>query len=117
MLFLIFDAGNSVGRGNATGVPGATLTDRQIACTPEQYDSPEKLGLVDGKIVEVAPGARPALIPAVRSAQAKIWLHRAGKLEAVKAAAEADPELGIWLSDARDWPRQSPYVAALAAAL
>jgi hypothetical protein len=60
----------------------------------------------------------PQPIPDVSSAQAKITLHRAGKLDVVKAAVEAaGVEVQIWFAEARTWQRANPHVEAVRAAL
>jgi hypothetical protein len=48
--------------------------------------------------------------------QAKIWLHRAGKLAAVQSYIDAseDAELQLWWNEANVFRRDNPHVNALA---
>ena len=55
----------------------------------------------------------PAVPTSVTKAQAKIALHRAGILDAVKTAVAGDAEMQIWFEDAAVWERQNPHVIAL----
>lgn len=54
---------------------------------------------------------------AVGRAQAKIWLHRAGKLTAVQTYIDGanDAELSLWWDEATTFERQNPHILALAA--
>lgn len=61
----------------------------------------------------VALPAAPTVPQSVSRTQAKIALHRAGILDAVKTAVSADPELEIWFTDATSWERNNPHVVAL----
>jgi hypothetical protein len=60
---------------------------------------------------------KPAAVLSVTSAQAKIWLHRSKHYDEAKAAADSDPEVAIWWTDARIWDRDNPHVIAVAAVL
>lgn len=68
---------------------------------------------------EVASLPDPALnVPnEVGRVQAKIWLHRAGKLAAVQTYIDGanDPELTLWWDEANTFRRDNPYILALAA--
>lgn len=55
----------------------------------------------------------PAVPQSVTRAQAKIAMHRAGILEAVKTAVAGDPEMQIWFDDAITWERKNPHIVAL----
>lgn len=63
------------------------------------------------------PAPEPAPIPTeVGRVQAKIWLHRAGKLAAVQTYIDGanDPELTLWWNEANTFRRDNPYIVALA---
>jgi hypothetical protein len=53
-------------------------------------------------------------VPTVTKVQAMIALHRAGKLDAVKAAVATDPESQLWFDNAQTWRRDNPRIIALA---
>jgi hypothetical protein len=60
----------------------------------------------------------PVVVPMeVGRVQAKIWLHRAGKLAAVQSYIEAseDAELQLWWDEANVFRRDNPHVTALSA--
>jgi hypothetical protein len=60
----------------------------------------------------------PSIVPdSVGRVQAKIWLHRAGKLAAVQAYIDAseDAELQLWWNEANEFRRDNAHVNALAA--
>lgn len=69
--------------------------------------------VVPAPVAETAPAATLS----VGSAQAKIWLHRKKYFDEAKAAADSDPEVAIWWTDARIWERDNPHVIAVAAVL
>lgn len=64
------------------------------------------------------PAPEPAPIPhVVTRAQAKIWLHRAGKLTGIQAYIDGanDIELTLWWNEAAVFERSNSYINALAA--
>lgn len=65
----------------------------------------------------VAAGTVRPLPHSVGRAQAKIWLHRAGKLAAVQTYIDGanDAELSLWWDEATTFERQNPHILALAA--
>jgi hypothetical protein len=58
----------------------------------------------------VAPPPPPLVVTKV---QALVALHRTGKLDAVKAAVAADPEMQIWFDSAQTWQRDNPRILAM----
>ena len=66
--------------------------------TPSAYESPVVVPMEVGRV------------------QAKIWLHRAGKLSAVQAYIDAsvDAELQLWWNEANVFRRDNPHVIGLA---
>jgi hypothetical protein len=59
----------------------------------------------------------PVVVPMeVGRVQAKIWLHRAGKLTAVQTHIDGseDAELQLWWSEANVFRRDNPHVIGLA---
>jgi hypothetical protein len=70
----------------------------------------------DSYVIET-PEPAPVVPIEVGRVQAKIWLHRAGKLVAVEAyiAAAEDAELTLWWNEANYFRRDNPHVVALAA--
>lgn len=64
------------------------------------------------------PEPTPPPVPMeVGRVQAKIWLHRAGKLAAVQAYIDGaeDPELTLWWNEANTFRRDNTHVVALSA--
>lgn len=63
------------------------------------------------------PEPTPPPIPMeVGRVQAKIWLHRAGKLAAVQAYIDGanDAELTLWWNEANTFRRDNPHIVSLA---
>lgn len=75
------------------------------------------LGPNDSVAPAPAVDAVPSPTLSVTSAQAKIWLHRNKHYDEAKSAADSDPEVAIWWTDARVWERDNPHVIAVGAVL
>lgn len=61
----------------------------------------------------------PVVVPMeVGRVQAKLWLHRAGKLSAVQSYIDGanDAELTLWWNEANVFRRDNPHIVSLSAA-
>jgi hypothetical protein len=70
----------------------------------------------DGETFSVVPPGDNPVPQSVGRVQAKIWLHRAGKLAAVQSYIDAseDAELQLWWNEANEFRRDNAHVNALA---
>lgn len=86
---------------------------------------------INGAVVQLSPeeeaavreqwaaeDAKPPAAPrVVGKGQGTVWLHRAGKLDAIEAyiAGSDDAELRLWWANCTEFHIDNPYVVSLAA--
>lgn len=70
------------------------------------------------QVLDAHDPTKPRIPEQVTAAQARVSLHRANLLNAVKSAVEqAGGEIEIWFEYATEWRRDSQHIAALSAGL
>ena len=90
----------------------AFMAWREAGASPTKIPSEDELAEVLAA-QHPAGSPKPVVPQSVSRAQAKIALHRAGLLDAVKTVVSLDPEMQIWFDDAVSWERTNPHVTAL----
>jgi hypothetical protein len=102
---------------NADHTSAIAMTAEAGAVAASAADTPELWAAIHAAGVP-ADYVAPSIVPdSVGRVQAKIWLHRAGKLAAVQSHIDAseDAELQLWWNEANEFRRDNAHVNALAA--
>lgn len=107
----------SASYANAQNTAAVIQTVEAGAVLVSAVDTPEAWAAMLQWGTPAAYQAPPEPVPMeVGRVQAKIWLHRAGKLTAVQGHIDnaEDPELTLWWNEANTFRRDNPYIVALA---
>jgi hypothetical protein len=108
----------SAAYANAEHTAAVIQTAESGAVLVSQVDTPAKWAAMLAWGTPTDYVAPPPPVPqSVGRVQAKIWLHRAGKLAAVQSYIDAsnDAELQLWWNEANEFRRDNAHVNALAA--